>query len=410
MSEPMDATNEVFASPDISSALQGFRALVPVAAESNQTYLNASFQPPMNLKVQAAINQFLTEATTLPHPKPEWQARAVQAQAHLAEYLNVAPSSLDFIRDTTEGLNLFQRSLKLQPGSNVVVLEDEHPNHLYGWLAIADQGLEVRRVKVEGDDPSPSCANANTFAAYVDEKTVAIGISSVMFHNGQLNDVGDISAVYRPRGIHVLVDMTQHVGVAPIDLTAWNVSTAAFGCHKGLGAPTGLGCLYIDPAVLGDLHPTPPIVGAGAVSNVPGTLVADPNVTYWPTTKRYEHLNVSLLSAAALDAALSLITGEIGIIRLEKHFRSLGRELILRCRSIGVTVAGSNIASQRAPHIYVLRLMHPDWQSHFRGSNIYVSHYRCGVRVSLGFYNNLDDIDILARCIESGLAKGITAS
>ncbi|OKL59574.1 hypothetical protein UA08_05234 [Talaromyces atroroseus] len=406
----MDATNEVFASPDTSFALQGFRALVPVAAEENRTYLNASFQLPMNLKVHSAINKFLIDATINPNPKADWQASAVQAQARLAEYLNVAPTSLAFTRDTTEGLNLFQRSLKLQPGSNVVLLEDEHPNHLYGWFALADQGLEVRRVKVEGNDASSGCANAQTFAAYVDAKTVAIGISSVMFHNGQLNDVRDICAVYRPRGIHVLVDITQHVGVAPIDLTAWHVSAAAFSCHKGLGTPTGLGCLYIDPAVLGELHTTPPIVGAGAVSNVPGTLVADPNVTYWPTTKRYEHLNVSLLTATALDASLSLITGEIRIVRLEKHFRSLGRELILRCQSLGVSVAGSNIASQRAPHIYVLRLLHPDWQSHFRESNIYVSHNRCGVRVSLGFYNNLDDINSLVGCIEAGLAKGIVAA
>lgn len=391
------------------ASFEDFRALVPVAADPTQTYLNASFQPPMSLPVRTAVEQFLAEASTHPDPKPAWQMRAVETQSQLASYLNVPATSLAFTRDTTEGLNLFQRSLNMRPGDNIVVLEEEHPNQVYGWLALADQGLEIRRVAVDDQvDHGFSPATAETFVQLVDERTIAIGLSSIMFHNGQMNHVADISAAYRPRGIHVLVDMTQHVGVATVDLTAWNVSAAAFGCHKGLAAPTGLGCLYINPNVLGSLKTPPPLAGAGAIANLPATLVADPNVKYWDTTKRYEHLNVSLSSVAALSASLALITQHIGTARLEQYLRFLGRDLTARCVSLGVEVLGSSsLPTQQAPHIYVLRLMHHDWKAFFREQNIYVSHYRCGVRISLGFYNNLEDIDVLVRCVKIGLAKGI---
>ncbi len=71
-------------------------------------------------------------------------------------------------------------------------------------------------------------ANAATFAPYVDDRTRAIGISSVMFHSGQWNDIRDICGVYRPKGIHVLVDCTQQVGFAEIDMKAMGCSAAAF--------------------------------------------------------------------------------------------------------------------------------------------------------------------------------------
>ncbi|RFU30136.1 hypothetical protein B7463_g6215, partial [Scytalidium lignicola] len=400
--ENLSFTDKSFAFGDEVS-MSKLRSLAPIAATPGQTYLNAAFQPPMNLRVRKALDTFLEEAITLPHPKPIWQQRAAEAQDKLARYLNVPTSSLTFTRDTTEGLNLFQRSIEFQPGSNVVILEDEHPNHAYGWLGLVNQGLEVKRIGMNG----ATFANANTFAPFVDKKTVAIGISSVMFHTGQMNDIKDISATYKPRGIHILVDITQHIGVAPIDLTSWNVSAVAFACHKGLASPNGLGGLYINPVVLKSLKPAPPIVGAGAIANLPASLVADPNVKYHETTKRYEHLNTSLLAAAALKASLTLITEEIGVERLERYLRSLGRELALRCQRLGVKVVGSELASRRAPHVYVLVLLHPGWQKHFQDEKVYVSHYRCGVRVSFGFYNIVEDIDAFARSIQRGIENGI---
>ncbi|EXJ86749.1 hypothetical protein A1O3_03703 [Capronia epimyces CBS 606.96] len=379
------------------------RHAVPVADEEKNTYLNASFQPPMNLRVKNALDQFLNQATTHAHPKPIWQQTTSESRIKLATYLNVPEHSLAFTRDTTEGLNLFQRSLQFTPGDNVVLLDVEHPNHVYGWLGLVDAGLEVRLVPTGTD----TYADADTFQPLVDNRTIAIGLSSIMFHSGQMNNVGDICSRFRPRGIHVLVDLTQHVGVAQLDLTAWNVSAAAFGCHKGLGCPSGLGALYISPDVLPLLRPTPPIVGAGAIANLRADLIANPEVQYHKTSQRYEHLNLSLIGVAALKASLDFLVDDVGIDRVESHLRALGRELALRCKTLGVEVVGSSYADRRAPHLYVLKLLHPDWQSHLRQDHIYVSHYRLGIRVSFGFYNNADDVAELVRSIERGLQKGI---
>ncbi|KAM0332332.1 hypothetical protein ACHAQA_002609 [Verticillium albo-atrum] len=357
----------------------------------------------MNLRIKAALDQYLLEATSNPGPKGKWQTGAAEAAKALAKHINVPVTSLAFTRDTTEGLNLFQRSIKFNAGDNVIVLEGEHPNHVYGWLALRDLGLEVRRIP----DSEVDFANAATFAPYVDERTVAIGVSSVMFHSGQLNDVKDIATRFRPQGIHVLVDMTQHIGAAVVDVTDWNISAAAFGTHKALACPTGLGALYINPEVLGQLKTTPPIVGAGAIANLQGDLIARPDVEYHPTTARYGHLNISLVSSTALGASLALLDGEIGMARLESHYRALGRELIKRLDALQVGVVGSRVARERAPHIYIIELLHPEWMTHFKSEHVYVTPYRRGVRVSFGFYNSIRDVEAFVASVERGLAKEI---
>jgi selenocysteine lyase/cysteine desulfurase len=415
-SEPIHSSKQALLATDVSVTSESFRhfeaaemgryrALAPAVDSGAVTHVNSGYQAVMNLHVKAALDQYLLEACSSPGPKGKWQTAAADAAEALARHIKVPTTSLAFTRDTTEGLNLFQRSIKFSPGDNVVVLEGEHPNHVYGWLALREQGLEVRRIP--DAETKSDFANAATFAPYVDDKTVAIGISSVMFHSGQLNDVRDIASRFRPRGVHVLVDMTQHIGAAAINVTEWNISAAAFGTHKALGCPTGLGALYINPEVLGQLKETPPIVGAGAIANIQGDLIARPEVEYHQSTARYGHLNISLVSATALGASLALFDGDIGMKRLESHYRALGRELIKRLDALQVGVVGSRVASERAPHIYIVELLDPRWASHFKDEFVYVTPYRRGVRVSFGFYNSVRDVESFVASVERGIAKGL---
>jgi cysteine desulfurase/selenocysteine lyase len=395
-------TDEIF-DFSVDYNIRDLRTLVPVVRSRKATYLNASMQHPINDRVRHAIDEFLDQAQTTPRPKPQWQAKTEATRELLGAFLNVSAHSLSFTRDTTEGMNLFQRSIPFSEGDNAVLLGVEHVNQVYGWLALKEAGLEVRLVPTQED----TCADASTFAPFVDSRTRAIGLSSVMFHSGQMNNVKDVSASFRPRGIHILVDMTQHVGVMPVDLADVGASAVAFSCHKALGCPTGLGVLYIDPNTLPMLKATPPMAGGGAISNMSKSLVINPNVLFHNSTRRYEHLNPAFLQIAALNAALKFLTEEAKLTDIENHLRALGRQLVLVMEQLGVETIGSQKSSKRAPHIYVLKLLHPDWQAHFIEDDVFVSHYQLGVRISFGFYNDMSDIRALASSLERGIRGGI---
>ncbi|KAH6975117.1 pyridoxal phosphate-dependent transferase [Ilyonectria sp. MPI-CAGE-AT-0026] len=398
-------------SPDGSSKFDMFRQLVPIVRDDKITYLNASFAPPSNLIIHEALTKYLSESLYKELPKPAWQAAVEEARKLLGRYINTDQSTIAFTRDTTEGLNNFIRGLRFQPGDNVVILDSEHPNHAYGWMSLREAGLEVRQIPTipEAEKAGQvTAANAATFAPYVDDRTRAIGISSVMFHSGQWNDVADICAAYRPRGIHVVVDATQQVGFAPIDVKAMGVSAAAFGMHKGLNCPTGLAALYVDTDVIADANPTPPIVGYGAVSNVRADLlVPEDPILYHPTARRYEHLNVSLIAIAAAKAYLTFYLDTMGPREVEEHLFNLGDALRKECKRLGVTVVGPETRKEHAPHLYILDLHGSGWMEHLREMDVIVTPYRLGIRVSFGFYNNVQDVERLSWAIEAGLKKNL---
>lgn len=395
---------------DMTPNFSMYRRLVPLVATDGHTYLNASFAPPSNLIVHDALTRYAHEALHTPSPKPVWQTQAAELRTLLARYINApTPESMALTRDTTEGLNCFIRGITLSPGDNVVLLDSEHPNHAYAWMAMCDvSGIEVRQAPTAESTEGPvTAANAETFAPYVDERTRAIGISSVMFHSGQTNDVADICAAYRPRGIHVLVDMTQQVGFATVDVQALGVSAAAFSLHKGLNCPTGLGALYVDPGVTASDDPRPPVVGAGAVQAVrPDLLVTDGPVVYHAGARRYEHLNVSLVAAAAANAFLRFYLDEMGPVAVEEHLYSLGDVLRRECLDLGIKIVGPASRKEHAPHLYILDLHDGRWVQLLAERGIVVTPYRLGIRVSFGFYNNLDDVKALSVALKSGLDAG----
>ncbi|KAJ4263404.1 hypothetical protein NW762_006223 [Fusarium torreyae] len=392
------------------SNISTFRHVVPLVTEGWITYLNASFAPPSNLVIHEAITKYASEALYQPLPKPKWQATVVEARQLLGRYINTDPTNIAFTRDTTESLGSFIGSLKFKAGDNVVLLDTEHPNHAYMWMSLRTAGLEVRQIPTidaAKEKRKVTRANAATFAPYVDDRTIAIGLSSVMFHSGQFNDVADICAAFRPRGIQVIADLTQQVGFATVDVQALVVSAAAFGLHKGLHCPTGLGALYVDPAVIKALDPTPPIVGYGAVSNVRSDLlVPDDPIVYHPSARRFEHLNLSLISAASAKAYLSFYLDTLGPKNVENHLYSLGDELQQECKDMGINIVGPDSRKEHAPHLYILDLHDPRWVAHLREHGVIVTPYRLGIRISLGFYNNSEDIQKVVGVLQSGIEAG----
>lgn len=385
-----------------------FRHLVPLVSSGKTTHLNAAFMPPSNLIVNEAISRFCSEALHSPSPKPRWKEDVEAVRELLGRYINTDPSTIAFVRDTTEGLGSFIRGLTFQPGDNIVILDCEHPNQAFAWLTLRSAGLEVRLVPT--DPENPVAADANTFAPYVDEKTRAIGLSSIMFHTGQRNDVADVCAAFRHRGIHVLADLTQQVGFAAVDVKALGVSAAAFSLHKGLNSPTGFAALYVDTNIILEMDPVPPIVGYSGVSSVGESedfTVPQGPVIFHPTARRYEHANMSFISAVAARAFLQFYFGVMGPKNLERHLYNLGDALRQSCAKLGVGVIGPSERRHHAPHLHVLRLQDPRWSKRLETSGIVVTKFRAGIRVSFGFYSNLEDVERLMAVIRSGLESGI---
>ncbi|KAI1395534.1 PLP-dependent transferase [Hypoxylon fuscum] len=393
-----------------------FRRLVPLVSQNEDViFLNAASAPPSNLIIHEAITRYSSDALYEPRPYTKWQETKEEARRLVARCINAeAPETVAFTRDTTEGLGSFIRSVTFEKGDNVVIIDTEHPNMAYGWLALRDAGLEVRQVPtIAGAETTGriDAIAAETLRPYVDDRTRAIGISSISFDSGQRNDVAGICAAFRPRGIHVLADMTQQVGFTPVDIQALGISAGAFSLHKGLNCPTGIGALYISPKAFAELDdPMPPIVSMAAVENIKEDLLVrgDEPVDFYPDARRFEHANMSLVGVVAAEAFTRFYLDALGPADVEAHLYNLTGMLGKECERLGIPVVGPRERSRRAPHICVLGLNSEGWGAHLRGSgNTRVTVNRLGVRVSFGFYSSVEDVRRLVKILELGAAKGL---
>jgi selenocysteine lyase/cysteine desulfurase len=358
-------------------------------------YLDSAHQTPLSTNVRAAIEEFLSEGQEMGGPKPVWLRRAEETRERVAKFFNAAPNEIAFTKNTSEGLNIAANAVPLQAGDNVVLIEGDHPNNAYAWLNLKRKGVEIRFAKVKDDE----IANAETFKPYIDERTKVVTLSHVTFHAGQVHDLASVGKLCKERGIYLVVDAMQSVGVIPLDVKALNISVLAAGTHKGLLVPQGLGVLYVADG-LDELQPA--YLAMSSMANPPADYIARPeDMAVRKDAGRFEFGNVNLPDLQALSAAIDLINS-VGVADVQKHVSALGDRLITHLDELGVKLVGPRERGQRS-HIYVLALPVEKWADYFARNQVRVSPERGGIRISFAMFNTVEDVDQVAKIIRKGL-------
>ena len=90
----------------------------------------------------------------------------------------------------------------------------------------------------------------------IDERTLLVPISHVLFKNGEIQDVEPIVRRAAEAGAHVVLDCYQSAGIVPLDVGALGVSFAVGGSVKWLCGGPGNGWLYVRPDLIETLQPT----------------------------------------------------------------------------------------------------------------------------------------------------------
>ena len=100
------------------------------------------------------------------------------------------------------------------------------------------------------------CEDDRAIVDAIDERTLLVPISHVLFKSGEIQDVAAIVARAHEVGAHVILDAYQSAGVVPLDVTALEVDFAVGGSVKWLLGGPGNGWLYVRPDLAEWLEPT----------------------------------------------------------------------------------------------------------------------------------------------------------
>jgi kynureninase len=135
---------------------------------------------------------------------------------------------------------------------NKIVYEDlNFPSVMYVYEA--HRALGARVVTVPSEDGMT--VSLERFLQAIDEETLLVPLSHVIFRSGFVQDVAAIVRRAHEVGALVVADLYQSAGTVPVDVAEWDVDFATGGSVKWLCGGPGAGYLYVAPRLQGRLQP-----------------------------------------------------------------------------------------------------------------------------------------------------------
>jgi selenocysteine lyase/cysteine desulfurase len=257
---------------------------------------------PLPKRVADAVANYARQCTAGDQENFVFPAVLNEGRKLASELLNCQPDEIAFVGPTSLALSLIASGLKFRKGENILIYFDDYPSNVYPWLAMADQGVEVRMMNVR----ELGVIRPKDVMGQVDENTRLVALASCHFISGYRIDYQAIGKYLRQRNILFCLDAIQTVGAFPT--TVESVDLLAADAHKWLLGPCGAGLLYVNKAIQERL--TPPIYGWHNV-RCPN-YVAQEQIVFRPGSQKYEAGTHNLLGIVGLVAALQLVA-ELGI-------------------------------------------------------------------------------------------------
>ena len=177
------------------------------------------------------------------------------ARQKVADFIHApAVESVIFTRNTTEAINLVAYSWALEnigPEDEILVTEMEHHSNLVPWQMVAQRtGAHLRFIPTT-DQGILDIASLDTL---INQRTRLVSVVHMSNFLGTLNPVETIRQRARQVGALFMLDGAQSVPHLPTNVMELDCDFLAFSGHKMLG-PTGIGVLYVRPAVLESMEP-----------------------------------------------------------------------------------------------------------------------------------------------------------
>jgi kynureninase len=277
----------------------------------------------------------------------------------------------------------------IDPGRNRVVYEEGNfPSVRY--LYQAQPELDV---VVVPDDQA--------IVAAIDERTLLVPITHVLFKTGEIQDVAAIVRRAHEVGAHVVLDAYQSAGIVPLDVTALNVDFAVGGSVKWLCGGPGNGWLYVRPDLAEVLEPT--FVGWQAHARPFGF---EPELEYAEGAARFLTGTPNVPALYAGTAGYDLVE-EIGVARIRENSVHQTSLLIDLLDEVGFEVGSPRDPARRGGTVTVRT---PEFEAVHKelAERGILCDFRpdAGLRLGPHYYNTDDELRFtaaqIAEIVESG--------
>ena len=320
------------------------------------------------------------------------------------------PTRIATVPSVSYAVSTIARNTRAGRGSNIVIVHEQFPGNVYPWRRlVAEEGGELRVVTPPGDGgegrPRPARRGegwTDRILARIDSGTAAVAMGTVHWTDGTRFDIEAVRARTREVGAALVLDGTQTVGAAPIDIAALDPDALIVAGYKWLLGPYSLSLAWFGDRYLDGVPLEETWIARRGSENFAG--LVDYVDEYQPGALRFDvgqRSNFALIPA--LSASLDLVLAW-SPERVTAYCAALMNGAFIRLRDLGVRVEDSR---WRSPHLFGLGLP-PDadldrLQAALARQRVGVSFRGASVRVSPNVYNSTDDVEALVAAFEEAL-------
>ncbi len=380
--------------PDIKD----IRSMVPAVQQT--AYLNTGTCGPMPRVAYEAIREELEKELTPARIDADHFPAIAEARNGVREVvaaaINADPSEIAVTHRTTEGMYIAIMGYRWQPGDEIILSNIEHPGGMLpSFLAKRRHGVRVRVADIGLGGGDPDCI-VKAFEEKITPRTRMIVLSHVSYTTGAKLPLKAITEMAHAHDVLVAVDAAQSFGSMQLDMQDLGVDFYACPGQKWACGPEGTGSLYVRSSSIGEIEQN------FAGSMTPGTMDYYSG-TYAPApgAARFDTAGANVGQTVGQRVATQWVTQDVGLDWIEGRICKLANKTHDKLSKLkGVEVVTPKEALSGLIAFTVEGITPPDLntrlaQEHnvtIRYVNKYINNPDAA-RVSLGFYNNEDDIE-----------------
>jgi kynureninase len=316
----------------------------------------------------------------------DWLPEVDHAANRIGTIIGAKPGTMTMATNVSQIQALVASCLEYRPERNKVVFTAlNFPTVSYVWHEERRRGADV--VVVPGGDGVH--APMDRLLEAIDERTLIVPISHVLFRSSAVKDVAAVVKRARQVGAMVLLDCYQSTGTLSFDVSALDVDFACGGSVKWLCGGPGAAYLYVKPERL--LEFSPRVTGwFGHEQPFSFTM---PEQRYAKNVWRYMAGTPAIAALYQARAGVEIVA-EIGVDNIRKKSLRQTRRIIARCDAAGYTVNTPRADAERGGSV-CFDFAGSEAVAKALNANLFLCDWRprSGIRMSPHFYTTDEEID-----------------
>ena len=312
-----------------------------------------------------------------------WLEKVEQIRIKTASLINASPDEIAFVQNTSQAMNYIAQMLKNK--GDVLAMDDDFPTATIPFLK---QDYFIDFVKSGAD----CIIRPEDIISSITSKTKIITASSVQYATGFKQDIEKVGAICKERNIIFVVDASQSVCAVPLDVEKANIDFLVFSCNKWCISGYGIGVMYINKKFI---QPTKfPAASWMSVKN--RNAMDNKSTDYKETASMLETGGPSFPNIFALGGTIDFIN-RIGLNNIYDRIIELTNYLHAKLLENNIKIVSSTNMKHRSGITIIQSHATIEEVKKLAEKNILVSARNRGIRISLHFYNNFEDINTFVK-------------